>query len=183
MKKLLIPIAIIVLFFVAFASCKKIVSSVFGGTDVKVPAVELTIPVILAITTNEISLGSIQQHINVDSLIKANTAGIFGINAVSSIKVKEVNFSLTNADALNNLSNFKNARVMLQSNNVNTPVELFSLDFADTYASSYNYIPAASPELLSYFRGNTITYSFYGTMRRTTSKPLNMIISVTLRAN
>lgn len=183
MKKLFIPIAVIVLLIVAFASCKKIVSSVFGGTDVNVPAVELTIPVIIAVTTNEISLGSIQQHINIDSVIKANTAGIFGINAVSSIKVKEINFTLGNADALNNLSNFKNARVTIQSNSNNTPLEIFSLNFADAYAAAYTYIPAASPELLGYLNGNTITYNIYGTMRRTTSKPLNVQIAITLRAN
>ena len=183
MKKLFIPIAVIVFLIVAFASCKKIVSSVFGGTDVNVPAVELTIPVIIAVTTNEISLGSIQQHINIDSVIKANTAGIFGINVVSSIKVKEIKFTLGNADALNNLANFKNARVTIQSNTNNAPVDLFSLNFADTYAAAYTFTPASSPELLGYLNGNTIIYTIYGTMRRTTSKTLNMMIAITLRAN
>jgi hypothetical protein len=164
-------------------SCKKIVSAIFNGTDINVPTLQLTIPVILAVTPNEISLGSFSQQINVDSIIRANTEGVFGINAVSSIKLKQAAWSISNADALNNLANFESARVTLQSNSNNTPVEIISVIFPDAFATSYTYVPVSSPELLPYLNGNTLTYTMFGKVRRITNKPLNFLVQVTLRAN
>ena len=183
MRKLLILLTSIFLLAAATSSCKKIVSAIFKGTDINVPAIQITIPVILAVTSNEISLGSFSQQINVDSIIKANTAGVFGINAVSSIKLKQASFSISNADALNNLSNFESARVMLQSNTNSSPVEIISINFPDTFSASNSYVPASSPELLPYLKGSNLTYNVFGKVRRITSKPINLLVQVTLRAN
>lgn len=183
MRKPLIILTSFFFFGAALLSCKKIVSAIFKGTDINVPSVQITIPVILAVTSNEISLGSFSQQINVDSLVRANTGGVFGINVVSSIKLKEASLSITNADALNNLSNFESVRVTLQSNVNNSPVEIISIIFPDSFASSYSYVPASSTELLPYLKGTTITYNIFGKVRRITSKPLNLVVQVTLRAN
>ena len=183
MRKLIIVLTGILFFVTAISSCKKIVAAIFKGTDVNVPAVQVTIPVILAVSSSEISLGNFTQQINIDSIIRANTAGVFGINAVSSIKMKQAVVSITNADALNNLSNFESTRMTLQSNTNSSPVEIVSISFPDTFASSYTYIPTNSPELLPYLTGTTLTYNIFGKARRITSKPLNLVFQVTLRAN
>lgn len=183
MRKVFISIFASTILLAGFSSCKKLIAAVFGGTDVNVPEVQVTIPAVIAVTSNEISLGSFSFYFNLDSIVKANTAGVFGANAVNSIKVKQVKITITNADQFNNLANFQSARVTLQSNTNTTPAELFSVIFADTYASTYTYTPTNSPELLSYIKGSNISYTIYGKTRRTTNKPLTMVVAVTLRAD
>ena len=183
MKKLFISLFIACVLLFQISSCKKIIAAVFGGTDVNVPQVQVTVPTVIAVTSNEISLGSFSFYFNLDSVVKANTAGVFGANAVNSIKIKQISINITNADQLNNLANFKNARITLQSNTNNNPAEIFSSTFADTYASTYTYTPTNSPELISYLKGTNISYNVYGTIRRITNKPLTMVIAITLKAD
>jgi hypothetical protein len=183
MKKLLVPGVIACLLLIQISSCKKIIETVFQGMDVNVPEVQITIPSVIAVTPNEIALGSFSYQLNLDSIIKANTAGVFGINAVSSVKVKQVTINLSNADQLNNLSNFESFRMTVQSNANSSPSELFTANFTDTYASSITITPVNSPDLLTYLKGSEISYNMYGKMRRITAKPLNMTIAVTLRVN
>lgn len=183
MKRLLILCVASVTLFAGFSSCKKVIAAVFGGTDVTVPDFTVKIPPIVIVTSTEAAIGSYSFHFNLDSSVRATTAGVFGANAVNSVKVKQISINLTNADQLNNLANFESARVTLQSNTNNNPTELFSVTFPDTYASTYTYTPTNSPELLSYIKGSTLTYNIYGQMRRVTNKSLTMVVSVTLRAN
>lgn len=182
MKKLIISGLILCLIIQSF-SCKKIVEAVFPGLDVNVPEVQVTIPAVIAVTSNEVALGSFSYPLNLDSIIKVNTGGVFGINAVGSIKVKQVSINLSNADQLNNLSNFETVRMTIQSSSNNTATELFAVNFPDTYASSITVTPNNSPDLLSYLKGSEITYNVYGKIRRITTKPLNMTIAVMLRVN
>ncbi len=183
MKKKYISFIVIILFVIGFSSCSKIVGAIFGGTDVDVPALNITIPAVIALTPDEMTLGTYTQSINLDSLVRSKTGGTFGANVVSSVKVKKVTITLTNADQFNNISNFKSARVTLQSNSNNTPVQLFSVLFDDTYASTYTFTADDGPELLSYLNGSTISYTLYGAIRSITNKPLDMLVNVTLRAN
>ncbi len=183
MKKLLIPFSAIILLFAGVSSCKKIVSTFFKGTDVTIPPVDVTVPAILVVTPNEQSFGSYTQQINLDSLVQANTAGVFGVNAVSTIKIKQVTISISNADALNNLSNFDYARVTLTSNGNPSTADLFTVTFPDQNIATYTFTPTSSTELLPYLKGSSITYTVYGKNRRITSKPLQMQVSVIIRAN
>jgi hypothetical protein len=183
MKKVFITILASLILVIAFSSCKKIIAKVYGGTDISVPQVQLTIPTVFAVTANEISLGTYSYSFNLDSAVRANTSGVFGANAVNSIKIKQVIINITNPDQLNNLSNFQTARVTLQSNTNNTPTELFTINFADSYAASYTYTTTSSPELLSYLKGSVISYTVYGKVRRITTKPLAMTLDVVLRAD
>lgn len=183
MKIKYISFLVIILFLVGFSSCKKIVGAIFQGTDVDAPAVNITIPAVIALSPDEVTLGTYTQSINLDSMVRAKTGGVFGANVVSSVKVKDVTITLANADQFNNISNFKTARVTLQSNTNNTPVQLFSVLLDDTYASTYTFTADNSPELISYLKGSTISYTLYGSIRRITNKPLQMQVNVTLRAN
>jgi len=183
MKKIVGLLFISIIFITGFSSCKKLIKAAFGGTDVNVPAFQVSIPAIPIVLSNEISVGSYSFYFNLDSTVRANTAGVFGANDVNSIKVKQVNISITNADQLNNLANFDSARVTLQSNTNNNPAELLAIAFPDSTASTYNYFPTNSPELLPYLKGSNLSYTIYGKMRRITSKSLTMVLAVTLRAN
>lgn len=182
MKKLFISTCVLLTLLFAFSSCKKI-AALFGGTDVNAPQINVTIPAVFFVTSNELSLGSYSFYFNLDSAVRANTGGVFGQNAVNSIKIKQVNINVTNADQVNNLANFEKIRITLQSNSNTTPVELFAITFPDVYASTYSFSPTNNPELLSYLKGSTITYNIYGNMRRITTKPLDVSVDVLLRAN
>lgn len=183
MKRLFVPLAALLLVFAAISSCKKIVAAVFGGTDVNIPPVEFTIPVLLVVSPTEQSLGSYVQPINLDSAVRANTGGLFGINAVSTITLKTVTMTCSNADALNNLSSFESARVSIYSNSNPTPVDIFSVSFPDENLTSYTFTPGNRVELLPYLSGSSVTYNVYAKNRRITSKPLQLQVAVTLRAN
>jgi len=182
MKKIILVFSAAVILLIAFSSCKKIIAALFKGVDVNVPQVEVTIPSIIAVVPVEISLGTFSYHFNLDSNVKAKTGGVFGANAVNSIKIKQINVSFSNADQLNNFSNFEIARVTLHSNSNNNPVTIFTTNFPDTYAASVSIAPN-DVELLSYLKGSEIIYTIFGKMRRITTKPLNMSISIIVRAN
>ncbi len=183
MKKLLIPVAAIVLAVAGLSACKKIVSTIFKGTDITIPPTTVTVPAVLIVSPVEQSLGSFTQEINIDSIIRANTAGLFGVNAVSTIKIKQVTVNVLNADASNNLSSFETVRVNLSSNSNSNRVELFNVTIPEQATNTYSFTPSSTPELLPYLKGTTLSYAVSGNNRRTTSKPLHMEVRVVLRAN
>lgn len=183
MKKILLTLSVLIILLAGFTACKKIIAAIFKGIDVSVPALQFTIPAIIGVAPGEIPLGSYPYKFNLDSIVRANTGGAFGAGAVSSIKIKQVFLDVTNADALNNLANFETARITIQSNTNNNPVEFFSVTFPDTFAASYTSSTPSNVELISYLRGTDIVYNIYGKNRRTTSKSLNIAFSVIVRMN
>lgn len=180
MKKNLVSICIISLLIVG-VSCKKIAAAIFGGFDTTVD-LQVTVPVIPVVAPFEVSLGQYSYKFNLDSVVRAKTGGIYNANDVKSIKIKKLDVAITNADALNNISNFQSVRVTIQSNTNTTPAELFSVTFPDTYATSFS-TPGNDVELLSYLKGSDITYNLFGKNRRVTTKPLTITFSITLRAS
>ncbi|MEO8415348.1 MAG: hypothetical protein ABI472_16935 [Ginsengibacter sp.] len=183
MKKLVMNFLIAGAILVHLSSCKKLIAAVYGGSDVTVPEFKMTIPKIYSVSPKEIPMGSYSFYFNLDSAVKANTGGIFGANAVNSIKIKKITIKIINPDADDNLANIDSVRVTLQSATNNIPVELFNIGFPDTYANTYDYTTANSPELVNYLKGNTIIYNVYGKMRRVTNKTLSMAVDATLRAD
>jgi hypothetical protein len=183
MKKRLTCFLITCVVLLCFPSCKKVLASIYGGSDVPIPQSELIIPQVYIVPTDELYLGSFVYDINLDSSVRANTRGVFGASSVNSVKVKSVIIKIINPDAYDNLSNFDSARVTLQSSTNNTPIQLFNIGLPSTYSDSLYYIPTNNPELLSYVKGNTITCNVYGKMRTVTNKPLGITVDVTLRAN
>lgn len=183
MKKLLTNILLVGIVLLYFSSCKKVLAAIYGGSDVVIAQTELIIPQVYTVPPDEVYLGSFTFNINLDSSVRANTGGVFGANAVNSVKVKSIIIKVENPDAYDNLSNFDSARVTLQSDTNNTPVDLFAVGFPVTYSDSLNYTTPNSPELLPYVKGSTVTYNVYGKLRTVTNKPLGITIDVTLRAN
>ena len=183
MKRLILISLVAATVLVNLSSCKKVLAAVFGGTDVAVPQFQFTVPPIYTILPGEIPLGSYSFNFNLDSTVRAKTGGVFGANAVNSIKIKQIIIKITNPDAYNNLANIDSVRVTLQSSSNNNPVELFKIGFPNTYADTYDYTTTNSPELLSYIKGNTISCNVFGKMRTVTNKSLGLTVDVTLRAN
>jgi hypothetical protein len=183
-KKILISIGILVA-TISLYSCKKVVNSIFQGTEITSPTIEVVIPPVpqLAVNFGEIPLGNYEQRMNIDSAVRANTGGAFGIAAVTSVKISQYTVSVSNADDADNLSNFESGRVVLTSNSRSTPVEIMNFNLPTTKTTSITQSPSAAtaPELLPYIKGGELTYQIFGKARRSTSKPLNMSVSVILK--
>lgn len=181
MKKVLISVSLLI-FVIAGLCCNKIKDAIFPSIDVLLPAFQIRVPAIPIVLSSEASLGSFTINFNLDSIIRANTAGAFGAGAVSTIKVKKMVISVSNGDAANNLANFESARFTFSSNTKTTPAELVSTTLTDTFATTYTAEPTSSPELKEYLTGTQLTYSLFGKARRTTSKPLDFSVAITLSA-
>ena len=183
MKKFSIFSLSLVIIVVCSLSCKKIVNKIFSGTDVGVPTIEVTIPTIppIALSFGELPLGSFKQRFNLDSAVRANTAGAFGASVVSSVKIKTITINIPNGDDNNNLSNFESARVMISSQNNTTPVVFASLTFPTTSTNTFTNSPTEGTELLPYLKDGELTYQIFGKARKSTSKPLTMVVTVIAR--
>lgn len=181
MKKICATLGVASILLLTTTSCKKLVTALLPAFDVEVPAIQITIPPVPIVTANEIPLGSYTVQFNLDSIIRARTAGVFNINDVKSLKVKEIGLNVTNADNLNNLSNFQSARLSLFSNSNRSEVNIANITFPDNNASSLTVQTPDSPDLLSYLNGTELTYNLAGKSRRPTFKSLNMVVAVTVR--
>jgi len=180
MKKSMIFVLIIMILVAASISCKKIIRNIFKGIDADVPEFSVTIPAIPIVLPIAIPI-PLSQPFNLDSTVKANTGGVFGANDVTSVKVKQIVFNLSDADSLNNLSNFESVRVTFASDVKPDTVTVASIVFPETYASTTTYTPVNSPELKPYLTGSMLYYTIFGKIRRVTTKPLHLSIKVTLR--
>ncbi|WP_018612633.1 hypothetical protein [Segetibacter koreensis] len=181
MRKLSISALIVTILFCGLSGCKKIIRNLFEGIDADVPKFSVTLPAIPYAPPNEVSLGSLSQKFNLDSAVRANTNNVYGANDVSSVKVKEIVFSLANPDDQNNISNFESARFTFSSNTKTDTVTIASVKFPDTYSATYTYVPDNNPELKPYLNGSVLTYNAFGKIRRVTTKPVTMNLQVTLR--
>lgn len=190
MKKLSVSVLLVIVIVAVITSCKKIINSVFSGVDVEVPEVVFTVPAPpplppgFPVPTSEQSIGSLSQSFNLDSAVKAKTNGQFGAGDVTSVKVKQIIFNMSNADEQNNFSNFESARFTFASNaSQNTPeIEVASLTFPQTNTPTVTYTaPENAPELRPYLNGSKLTYNVYGKLRRYTTKALSISVKVTMK--
>jgi hypothetical protein len=190
MKKAAGLVLLIIVFAGVVSSCSKVINSVFPGVDVDVPEVIFTIPAPpplppgIPVPTGEQSLGNLTQRFNLDSAVKAKTNGQFGAGDVTSVKIKQMVFNMSNADQQNNFSNFESARFTFASNaGTNTPeLEVASVTFPQTYTTMVTYTaPDNAPELRPYLNGTMLTYNVYGRLRRFTTKALSISVVVTMK--
>lgn len=157
---------------------KKIKEKLLPSFNINIPDIFLTIPPLPRILNKEIPVGALKTHINMDSTIKAYTAGTFGANSVHFVHVKNILIKLLNADAANNLSNFKSARMRIYSDTASTDIAVVT--FPVSFADSVSISPAKSPDISSYLRGTTLNYNLYWKNRKITRKFLKLVVQVTL---
>jgi len=171
-------------------ACHKIINTDFPGVDVDVPEVAFTIPAPpplppgTPVPPGEQTLGSFIKGFNLDSAVKAKTSGQFGAGDVTSVKIKQIVFSMSNADEQNNFSNFESTRFTFASNaGTNTPeVEIASVTFPQTFTSTVTYTaPDNAPELRPYLNGTQLTFNVYGKLRKYTTKALPVSVLVTMK--
>ena len=183
MKKLILIITLSIVILSGLFSCKKIIASLFNGLEFNIPDMTVLVPAVPYVSSGEQQFGTITQHINLDSVVKSSTANQFAADVVKHIVIKTVTINITNADDLNNLSNFESARITLSSNTNSTPINIASVNFPNTNSSTFTYNPTDNTELVEYLKGSTLTLTLYGKNRKITTKALNFVASVRLKVN
>jgi hypothetical protein len=181
MRKRIGIILSVLAFVTVVAGCKKIIEAVFPGFDVDLPAVSFTLPAIPFAPPNEIQVATFRQHFNLDSIIRANTKGVFSVKDITSVKINQIKFAIANPDQQNNIQNFESVRFTLASNTNSQAAEMAAVTFPDVYAETYLYTATNAPELVSYFQGNEVVFSVYGKLRKITTKPLTLSMVMTMR--
>ncbi|WP_207496481.1 hypothetical protein [Aridibaculum aurantiacum] len=181
MKKLIIPFAVLLTLVTLMSSCKKVVTAVFPGVDVQVPQVVITVPPLIMVPPNEVSLGTYSTSFNLDSIVRANTAGVFNANDISSVRVKTITVAVQNSDNLNNLSNFEYARLTISSSSNSSEANIATINFPDVASSTQTATTDNSPDLRAYLNGNQLSYNVYGKLRKPTTKSLNVAVNITMR--
>lgn len=162
---------------IGFTSCEKIKDKLFPAFDAEIADVSVTVPITVAGTENS---SSSTVSFNLDSTIKAYTQNAFGMSNLSSVKVKDMRVFLMETTELNNISNFENVKLSFSSNTNITPAIIADAAIPNVRAADINIPVANSPELKGYLTGNQLTYMLTGKARRSTTKPLNAAVSVTL---
>ena len=177
MKKLKFTLVIILAGAVIGISCKKLISKLLPSFDTTISNIEVAVPAIpfSGITG---STGPQTIYYNLDSTIKANTGGVFGASDVGSITVKSIVINLQNGDAFNNFANFETLKVNLSSNGTAVPIATASIP--DVASNNLSMDVSNSPNILSYFQGNQITYEISGKVRRATSHELDGLATITV---
>ncbi len=183
MKRIIILSVVLLSVVASLISCNKIASAIFSGIEFNVPDISVNIPVIPYVVPSETQFGTATQNINLDSVVKANTGNIFGADVVKTVSIKSVAVTITNADDLNNLSNFESARITLTSNNNSSPIDIANITFPTTNSATFVFTPTDTKEFVSYLKGSTLTYTIYGKNRKITTKTLNFVASVRLKVN
>ncbi len=166
-----------------FAGCsgnqvKEMKEKLLPSFNVNIPDIHLTVPPLPVVLNEEIPVGALKTPINMDSTIKANTAGTFGANSVHFVKVKKLVIKLSNADKANNLANFESARMRIYNDTASTDIAI--IRFPESFSDSITVVPTASPDISNYLRGTALNYNLYWKNRRITRKFLKLIVQVTL---
>lgn len=164
---------------IAFSSCEKIKEKIFESFTAKGADFQFTIPIIA--TTNEVTVGTSTVNLNVDSTIKANTGGLFGISILKQVNPEEITLSLLNPDQLNNLANFESIRVQVTTSSNSNPIVIASMANPDTYATTVNLTVDNSKQLLDLLKASSVRYEVIGKARRITTKLLDAQLIVKLK--
>lgn len=173
----------LIIFIFIFAGCtgnqvKEIKEKLLPSFSVNIPDIHLTVPPLPKVLEEEIPVGALKTPINMDSTIKAYTAGTFGANSVHSVKVRKLVVKLSNSDSANNLANFESARMRIYNDTASTDIAV--INFPESFSDSITVVPEESPDISNYLRGTSLNYNLYWKNRKITKKFLKLVVQVTL---
>jgi hypothetical protein len=158
--------------------CKKLKSQLFQAFTTGSISQDIDIPIV-GDTNTFTDRGSIIHNFNMDSLIKAESGGTFGLNDISKITVNEAKLVVKNADAGNNFANFEKGRLRFNTNAGGTPtVDIATGLNPDIYSETWIMPSIASVNLKDYLKGTQLNYTLALKARRATSKILNCTLNI-----
>lgn len=157
-------------------SCTKIANLLTFRLGMQTKSFDFSIPV--TTDTGTMAVGPVMTSFNVDSFVKANTAGQFGASNIKSVKLSSVVLTLNNADAANNFQNFSFVDVDFSSNTNGTPYNMSIANNPDSYSATLS-LPVDTTVNLATYLGNEFTYSVRGRLRKGTTKQIDCTATVT----
>ena len=116
-------------------SCEKLKDAIFPAFVTQAADIEFTVPAITVTGTGGI-VSSTTTHLKLDSIIQAETHGVFSIDNVSAVRIEDMTLTVLNPDASNNLSNFQQGTVSFSSNANQAATQIGTSTIADVFASS-----------------------------------------------
>ncbi|MCW3079242.1 hypothetical protein [Segetibacter sp.] len=171
------PVLIVLMMFVS-CTCNQIKEKLLPAFNVDIPDINLTVPPLPVVTDEEIPVGALKTHINMDSTIKANTANTFGAGAVHFVRIKKMVIKALNADEETNLSNFETARMRIYADTAST--DITTINFPETYSDSITVTPSATPDISNYLRGTHLSYNLFWKNRKPTKKYLKLNVKISI---
>lgn len=167
---------------ITLSSCDKLKDKLFEAFLTQSADVNLTIPIV-STTAQEGKSESLPIYLNLDSIIKANTGGLFSINSVSTIKIETAEMFFTNADQGNNFANLEYGILLFNTWNPKTQdwnrvLGVARDDIKDSFAANMNLTLVQDVNLKDHLIGTRAVYYYTYKARRTTSKPLNGTLRV-----
>lgn len=178
MKKMLLSLGLLAgltAFTVSQQSCisSDVISNVFPEFVTEYIEVPFEIPVVTGTNTSFVKMDTTQVEMNIDQMIRDQTSGAFGIDAVGSITLEAMNLRIENADAENNWANFTGIATYISSDANDDGVLAGSKNpIPDSYAADLIIDVDQSVKLKSYLSGNKIYYGLFGANRRATTKAI-----------
>jgi hypothetical protein len=181
-RKLFYAISSLVTTTIIFSSCDKLKDKLFEAFLTQAADVNFTIPVVSS-TTQEGKAETLPFYMNVDSIIKANTGGLFNINSVSTVEIETADLSVSNADAANNLGNFEYGILLFNTWNPKTQdwnrvLGVARDDIKDVFAANMSLNLVQDVNLKDHLIGTKAVYFYTYKARRVTNKALNCTLRV-----
>ena len=156
-------------------SCTKIGNALQYDLALQSGSVTVAIPP-MANAGSSASVDAGSNTINIDSFIKAHTAGLLGVANIQSVKLTSCTVTVQNGNAANNFANFESCNAAFSSNAEVIPYQISIADNPDAFATSLTMPVDTTTELKSYLVGNQFNYSVGGKLRRSTTDTLNCTI-------
>jgi len=112
---------------------------------------DITVPLVIADTINEVTIPEIPLNINFDTDIKEEYPSL-SINNLKSAKLSLLSIDYVSSEDSTALSVIKNAKILIKTPNLDEVVMAESTN--NTNSSSISFTPVADLQLLNYFKTN-----------------------------
>lgn len=177
MKKRFLFLTVAATALFTLSSCEKLKDSLFEAFEIPY-SFEVDIPVVTN-TTTELTLAETAVRFNLDSVIRANTANVFGADVVGNVQMKELAFEVIEGNATSNLTNFSYVKMEVSSGS-STPVVIGPFNIPSTATSSVSFPVTNSFNVKSLFSGATSNFKITGKAQKETTQVMKVRINTKL---
>lgn len=170
------------LLLVIGTSCNKIIKALLQSFTFNAP-ITVSIPVMPVVgSTDTIWLPTF--NFNVDSLIKGQTGNSYDLNLVDDVQIEDMQLTLNNTDANNNISNFSAINILTQTK---TGASWGNTQFVsnntvpDVNASTLDMNMNSPISILASLKNNQLRFGTALTIRRASTVAMEGTLTLTMR--
>jgi len=162
----------------ATGGCAKLKGSLFQAFTTGSTSVDFDIPVIND-TTAQADWGTVVfKQMNIDSIIKEESKGVFSLKDVKKVSISEMKMTLKNSDVSNNFANFEKGIANFNTNTNPTVIVVNTGLNPDIYSSSWILPSISGVNLKDYVNSTAFNYILSCQARRKTTKILNATLAI-----